>query len=94
MTLAIRRGVVEKFGGLAPDINEDIVLPFRASLLGDVVYLDENLVRARRHGASLTQSHDNFASLERYRQRVKLGVERAALTHNWANCRFSTRFDT
>jgi glycosyltransferase involved in cell wall biosynthesis len=76
-TLAIRREVVEQFGELDPDIHEDIVLPFRASLLGDVIYLDEDLVQARRHGASQTRDFDDFASLERYRKRIVAGIERA-----------------
>ena len=76
-TLAVRRRVVELFGDLDPDINEDIVLPFRASLLGEVVYLDEELVRARRHGTSLTSDLDIFRSIERYRARFLDGIERA-----------------
>ena len=76
-TLAIRREVVEKFGTLEPGINEDIVLPFRASLLGDVVYIEEELVKARRHGESLTADLGRFESLARYRERIELGIERA-----------------
>jgi len=76
-TLAVRRRVMEQFGELDPDINEDIVLPFRASLLGDVVYLDEELVQARRHGASLTSNLDIFRSIEHYRKRFLDGIERA-----------------
>ncbi|HYQ72662.1 MAG TPA: glycosyltransferase [Gammaproteobacteria bacterium] len=76
-TLAIRRRVMEVFDELDPGINEDVVLPFRASLLGDVVYLDEELVRARRHGGSLTSDLDIFRSIERYRKRFLDGIERA-----------------
>jgi cellulose synthase/poly-beta-1,6-N-acetylglucosamine synthase-like glycosyltransferase len=39
-TLAVRRDVVESFGPLDPAINEDVLLPFRASLLGDVCFVD------------------------------------------------------
>jgi len=76
-TLAVRREVVEQFGPLDPSINEDIMLPFRASLLGEVVFIDEDLVRARRRGDSLTRSFDDFDSLERYRRRFTQGIERA-----------------
>jgi glycosyltransferase involved in cell wall biosynthesis len=76
-TLAIRREVAEQFGELDPEINEDIVLPFRASLLGKVVYLDENLVKARRYGTSLTANLDRFESMEQYRERIELGIEHA-----------------
>jgi len=76
-TLAVRRPVIEQFGPLEPDINEDIVLPFRASLLGECVYLDEPLVRVRRHAGSLTADHQRFASLTAYRARMLLGIERA-----------------
>ena len=76
-TLAIRREVVETFGPLAPDINEDVVLPFRASLLGDVRFIDEPLVRVRRWEGSLTAAHERFASLDAYRAWWQRGIERA-----------------
>jgi glycosyltransferase involved in cell wall biosynthesis len=76
-TLAVRRPVIEQFGPLAPDINEDIVLPFRASLLGECLYLDEPLVRVRRHAASLTADQDRLASMAAYRARMLLGIDRA-----------------
>jgi glycosyltransferase involved in cell wall biosynthesis len=76
-TLAIRRRVVEAFGPLEAEIPEDVVLPFRASLLGDVVYIDEPLVRFRRHVGSLTADMDRFASMADFRARYLLGIERA-----------------
>jgi glycosyltransferase involved in cell wall biosynthesis len=76
-TLAIRRSVVDAFGPLLPDVHEDITLPFRASVLGDVVYVDETLVNARRHTAGLTQDFSVYASEESYRARFIRGVERA-----------------
>jgi GT2 family glycosyltransferase len=76
-TLAVRRPVIEAFGPLQPDIHEDIVLPFRASLLGEAIYLDEPLVRYRRHAESMTADLDRFASLEAYRTRMQLGIARA-----------------
>lgn len=76
-TLAVRRAVFEAFGPLDPGIYEDVVLPFRASLLGDIVYIDEPLVRFRRHAASLTADMDRFASMRAYRNRLYWGIERA-----------------
>lgn len=76
-TLAIRRAIVDSFGALIPTVHEDVTLPFRASLLGDVAYLDEALVDARRHPASLTQNYAAYASLESYRERFNWGIERA-----------------
>lgn len=76
-TLAVRREVFERFGPLVPDIHEDVVLPFRACLLGEVVYLDLELVQARRHWASLTSDDRRFASLEAYRHRLHEGIARA-----------------
>jgi glycosyltransferase involved in cell wall biosynthesis len=76
-TLAVRRAVFEAFGPLDPGIYEDVVLPFRASLLGDTVYIDEPLVRFRRHAASLTADMDRFASMDAYRDRLYWGIERA-----------------
>jgi len=76
-TLAIRRTVFERFGSLDPDIHEDVVLPFRASLLGEVKYLDEELVKVRRHGESLTQNFDVYDSMDSYRSRFLCGIEQA-----------------
>ena len=77
-TLAIRREVVETFPDLDPEIAEDVVLPFRASLLGEVGFVDECLVKARRHGASLTTDLGRFESIERYRSRMETGIGAAA----------------
>jgi glycosyltransferase involved in cell wall biosynthesis len=77
-TLAVRRDVVERFPPLIPEIAEDLVLPFRASLLGEVAFLDESLVTARRHPDSLTTDLERYDSIDRYRSRQELGIERAA----------------
>ena len=76
-TLAVRREVFEQFGPLDPGIHEDILLPFRASLFGQVYFIDEPLVSARRHAGSLTADHDRYASLEAYRRRMRHGIEKA-----------------
>jgi glycosyltransferase involved in cell wall biosynthesis len=76
-TLAVRRDVVEAFGALDPSIHEDVVLPFRASLLGEVRFLDEDLVRVRRWRGSLTADLERFISVERYRARMLRGIAQA-----------------
>lgn len=76
-TLAVRRDVIEVFGPLNPEIHEDVVLPFRASLLGEVRFIDEDLVRYRRWRGSLTADTERFASLDRYRARRLRGIAKA-----------------
>jgi glycosyltransferase involved in cell wall biosynthesis len=76
-TLAVRRAVIEKFSDLDPNIHEDVVLPFRASLLGEVRFLEKQLVKVRRHSGSLTQSFDVFDSFDSYRSRILWGIEQA-----------------
>lgn len=76
-TLAVRRPVIENFSPLDPNIHEDVVLPFRASLLGEVRYLDEELVKVRRHPRGLTQRFDVFDSMEEYRSRILWGIGQA-----------------
>jgi glycosyltransferase involved in cell wall biosynthesis len=76
-TLAVRRDVVETFGPLDPAINEDVVLPFRASLLGDVHYIDEALVRVRRWEGSLTSDPERFRSIENLRSWLLRGIAQA-----------------
>lgn len=42
------------FGPLSPDIyQEDLIIPFRASLLGEVLYIDEALVQYRVHETNM-----------------------------------------
>lgn len=77
-TLAVRRGVLEAFGAIEPTLNEDVVLPFRAGLLGDVAFIDEPLVLVRRHAGSFTADWRRYASFARYRERVLAGIETAA----------------
>ena len=79
-TLAVRRAVIERFGPVPPDLNEDVVLPFRASLLGDVEFVAEPLVNVRRHAASLTADWQRFASIEDYGVRMRRGLEHARRT--------------
>jgi glycosyltransferase involved in cell wall biosynthesis len=76
-TLAVRRDVVESFGPLDPVINEDVVLPFRASLLGDVRYIDKALVRVRRWEGSLTTDPERFRSIENLRSWLLRGIVQA-----------------
>ena len=76
-TLAIHRSVIDSFGALDPDINEDIVLPFRASLLGAVQFVDAPLVTVRRHAGSFTANVDRYRSMESYRARIEAGIAKA-----------------
>jgi glycosyltransferase involved in cell wall biosynthesis len=76
-TLAVRREVFTEFGPLPSDIAEDVVLPFRASLLGSVAFLKTPLVYARRRLDSLTASYDAYHSIDNYRRRFRQGVESA-----------------
>lgn len=76
-TLAVRRDVVETFGSLDPAINEDVILPFRASLLGDVHYIDDALVRVRQWEGSLTSDPERFRSLAQLRSWLLQGIAQA-----------------
>jgi len=51
---AVDREVIDSFDKMHPSIiQEDAVLPFRAILLGSIVYIDKVLVLYRRHGNNL-----------------------------------------
>lgn len=76
-TLAVHRDVFELFPPLDPTIHEDVVLPFRASLIGGVRYLNTTLASARRHSGSLTSDDERFSSLDAYRVRMLAGIEKA-----------------
>jgi glycosyltransferase involved in cell wall biosynthesis len=48
------REVFDMFGPLlTPVICEDMVIPFRSSLLGEIIYIDERLVKHRRHSNNI-----------------------------------------
>jgi glycosyltransferase involved in cell wall biosynthesis len=77
-TLAVRRAAFEAFGALDPSLHEDVQLPFRASLLGDVEFIDEPLVLVRRHSASFTADWSRYESLAKYREKSLAGIDVAA----------------
>jgi glycosyltransferase involved in cell wall biosynthesis len=77
-TLAVRRTVVDAFGPLDGTLNEDVQLPFRAALIGDVEFIDEALVRVRRHAGSFTADWQRYDSLEKYAERMLAGIETAS----------------
>lgn len=77
-TLAVRRAVIDAFGPLDGTLNEDVQLPFRAALVGDVDFIDEPLVLVRRHAGSFTADWERYRSLEKYAERMRAGIETAA----------------
>lgn len=76
-TLALRGEVFERFGPIDEEIHEDVVLPFRASLLGQVRYVPEPLVTVRRHAGSFTSDPGRYRSLAEYRERMEAGITKA-----------------
>ena len=66
------RGVFEVFGPIdRAAIVEDAVIPFRAAALGDIVYIEEPLVRYRIGGVS-PDSRDVSGFEQLYGQRIRL----------------------
>lgn len=63
-SLAVHKSLLGTFGPLGEGLRtcEDIVLPFRAALLGKVAVIDRILVNYRQHGASLMGSSGPLAS--------------------------------
>jgi glycosyltransferase involved in cell wall biosynthesis len=59
-TYAYDRTIFDTFGPLQEDVlSEDLVIPYRAALLGEIAYLDECLVKWRRHGANDSKDRDD-----------------------------------
>jgi glycosyltransferase involved in cell wall biosynthesis len=78
-THAFSKEIYDAFGPMVSDpLNEDIVLQFRASLLGGVFCSPKQLVKYRRHPSSITSIESNSTSelilaaevvhLDRYRR--------------------------
>jgi hypothetical protein len=62
---AWRRELFDVFGPLDEQvIREDAAIPFRAALLGNVLYVDEVLVRYRRHDSNLYQFRNTLTPKE------------------------------
>jgi glycosyltransferase involved in cell wall biosynthesis len=59
------RAVFDTFGPLPDEVvREDVAIPFRAALLGKIVYVDKCLVKYRRHGANLWKRHDDLLMMD------------------------------
>ena len=57
-TQAWHRNVFDVFGPMVEGtINEDRVIPFRAAMLGKIVYIDEPTVYYRRHASNITSRY-------------------------------------
>ncbi len=76
-TLAVDRRLLDLFGPMPTEaISEDRILPFRARLLGDIVYVPRVLVRRRRHKGSVNAK--NLALRRGNRQSRRSSARRAA----------------
>lgn len=53
-TMAIHKEIYDFFGPLIPGIHEDQILAHRALLLGPAEYIDEKLIKCRRHESNVT----------------------------------------
>lgn len=61
------------FGGLPADIlQEDVILPFRALMLGRLAYIDEPLVRYRRHAGNVFPDNVEVSKRDSYRMRNQI----------------------
>jgi glycosyltransferase involved in cell wall biosynthesis len=80
-TLALRREVLSAFpplGRRAAPAGIDIILPFRAGVLGNLRYLAEPLVRYRRHDQNLSSSWgDQSVDEPEYREAMSAYLLRA-----------------
>ncbi len=74
------REVFDVFGPLLTPITcEDMVIPFRSALLGQIQYIDETLVKARRHDNNISQY-----VLKDPLKHVKFQIfEKEAIFKNW-----------
>ncbi len=76
-THAWRREVFDTFGPLLTPLNcEDMVIPFRSALLGEIVYVDEPLVKYRRHGKNIWPK--DVLALEKF-----YAFQAVAICRNW-----------
>ncbi len=72
---AWHRCLFDKFGPLSPDITyEDATIPFRASLLGEVIHMPQALVRWRRHEGSVFRQGNNAIDRRFIHERRMLAV--------------------
>jgi len=77
------RILFERFGDIEFDaVNEDVVIQFRASLLGGIIVVPETLIKYRLHGKNITKIGANYIdhSLLERRARVALVYYRRDLS--------------
>jgi glycosyltransferase involved in cell wall biosynthesis len=80
-TQAFRRELWDTFGEIPPGIyQEDLILPFRASLIGKVTYLPQPLVEYRYHGENL---HFDGSKLQKSRNPVRDPEKQAKKISNY-----------
>ncbi len=76
-THAWSREVFDTFGPLQTPLScEDMVIPFRSALLGEIVYVDEPLVKYRQHNGNLWPK--DVLALEKF-----FAVQSVAICRNW-----------
>lgn len=68
-TMCLNKQMLLKYGPINPDVvNEDNVLAYRAQHFGQIIYLNERLIKYRVHKSSVTMQH-NQNTPENYKLR-------------------------
>lgn len=73
------------FGPLDPKVyQEDLIIPFRAGLLGEVIYIDDILVQYRQHDTNmhLRSVHDKRVASELNANLLKQALNQVAVCEN------------
>jgi glycosyltransferase involved in cell wall biosynthesis len=82
-THAFTRSCFDVFGPMGSGVvAEDMAIPFRSLLLGDVRYLDEPLVRYRTHGGSISGDTGSRPTLA---MRAREAENHEAVFRSWRN---------
>ncbi len=75
-TLALRRGLMDRFPPLDDRAFEDTTLPFRAALAGRLAYHPAPLLRYRRHGRNVTHALHDLSSRQAAAEAARRSLER------------------
>lgn len=92
---AYHMDVFRKFGPMSPKVwNEDVVLPLRARMLGDVGWVDEPLMRYRFHEGNMSgvNSSDKKIGIAKFRHRSLFALTQSLLDLYVAEREFPERF--
>ena len=86
------RTLFDVFGPLPESlVQEDIAIPFRAALLGEVSYIDERLAKYRRHDVNVWKRRNDLLKMDLTRFSAHEATVARIMKTNWESLQHDTK---